>query len=46
VQGGAAGDDSQVAGVDVDGIEEVLDEDVSFSVVGLVSHSVDVDAGE
>jgi hypothetical protein len=35
-----------VAGVDVAGIEEVLDEDVSFSVVGLVPHSVDVDAGE
>jgi hypothetical protein len=43
---GAAGDDPQVAGVDVDGVEEVLDEDASFSVVGLVSHNVDVDAGE
>jgi len=34
-----------VVGVDVDGVEQVLDEDSSFSVVGFEPDGVGVDLG-
>ncbi|MFV0316824.1 MAG: hypothetical protein ACK5O2_07655 [Microthrixaceae bacterium] len=45
-RGSAARHDSQVVGVDVHGVDQVLDEHTSFSVVGLVPHGGDVDRGE
>ena len=44
--GSSARNDPQVVGVDIHGVDQVLDEHMSFSVVDFVPHGGDVDRGE